>query len=135
MSLANGLSLEGSVELFQLIYSCTAGAVFASMLAYIAAQFCDVWLFHFWKNITNGKHLWIRNNFSTMISQLVDSFAVISITFGLVVLNGDMTLKTALTLMLANYLFKFTAAAVDTLPLYGLVHWLRPMVEPPSSSS
>lgn len=128
VSLANGMTIEGSVELFELIYSCTAGAVFASMLAYVAAQFCDVWLFHFWKRVTNGKHLWVRNNFSTMISQLVDSFAVISITFGGLVVSGTMPLETALSLMIANYLFKFTVAAVDTIPLYGLVHWLRPMV-------
>ena len=60
-----------------------------------------------------------------MISQLVDSVAVISITFGAVILGGAMTVKTALTLMLANYLFKVTAAAVDTLPLYLLVHYIR----------
>ena len=125
VSLATGTTLSGSVELFQLIYSCTAGAVFASMLAYIAAQFCDVWLFHFWKRLTKGRHLWIRNNFSTMISQLVDSVAVISITFGAVILSGAMTVKTAFTLMLANYLFKVTAAALDTFPLYLLVHYLR----------
>lgn len=125
ISLATGTTLSGSVELFQLIYSCTAGAVLASMLAYIAAQFCDVWLFHFWKRVTKGKHLWIRNNFSTMVSQLVDSISVIGITFGAAVLNGSMTLKTVMTLMVANYMFKVVAAAADTLPLYALVHYLR----------
>ena len=56
------------------------GAVAASMLAYLAAQFCDVKLFHFWKRVTNGKHLWLRNNASTMVSQIVDTTAVILVT-------------------------------------------------------
>src|SRR5690606_25291183 len=46
------------------------GAVTASMIAYMAAQFCDVYVFHFWKRLTRGKHLWLRNNGSTMISQV-----------------------------------------------------------------
>ena len=48
----------------------------ASMIAYMAAQFTDVWLFHFWKRLTDGKHLWLRNNGSTLISQIVDSVCV-----------------------------------------------------------
>ncbi|NQZ00761.1 MAG: queuosine precursor transporter [Bdellovibrionales bacterium] len=123
--LATGQTLEGAVELFQIIYSCTAGAVFASMVAYIAAQFCDVWLFHFWKRVTKGKHLWVRNNFSTMISQLVDSVAVIGVTFGTLVLSGKMPMKTALTLIGANYLFKVVAAALDTGPLYLCVYGIK----------
>ena len=81
VALPDGSLVEGSVELFQLIYSTTTGAVFASMMAYIAAQYCDVQLYHFWKRVTRGKHLWIRNNFSTMMSQMVDSFMVITVTF------------------------------------------------------
>ena len=56
------------------------GAVVASMFAYLAAQLCDVALFHFWKQLTKGRHLWLRNNGSTMVSQFVDTFAVITIT-------------------------------------------------------
>ena len=44
----------------------------ASMVAYLIAQFIDVRIFHFWKKLTNGKHLWLRNNGSTIASQLVD---------------------------------------------------------------
>ena len=73
INLPNGNTVSGSVELFQLIYQCTAGAVFASMMAYIAAQYIDIRLFHFWKKLTHGKHLWLRNNFSTLFSQCVDS--------------------------------------------------------------
>jgi uncharacterized integral membrane protein (TIGR00697 family) len=123
--LPNGDTVEGAIEFFQLLYYCTSGAVFASMLAYIAAQFCDVQLFHFWKRVTRGKHLWIRNNFSTLISQLVDSFMVITVTFGAAFLAGDMALAAMLTLMGSNYLFKMFVALADTGPFYLATWWLR----------
>ena len=53
----------------------------ASMAAYLFAQFVDVRVFHFWKKLTNGKHLWLRNNCSTIASQLIDTTLVISILF------------------------------------------------------
>ncbi|WP_390594726.1 queuosine precursor transporter [Simiduia litorea] len=123
--LPSGEVISGSVELFQLIFACTSGAVFASMLAYLAAQYCDVQLFHFWKRVTKGKHLWLRNNFSTLISQGVDSFMVISVTFGAAFIAGAITLNQLLVLMGSNYLFKMTVALLDTLPFYLAVHYLR----------
>ncbi|MBT6587077.1 MAG: queuosine precursor transporter, partial [Gammaproteobacteria bacterium] len=91
VALPNGSSVTGSVELFTLLYSTTTGAVMASMVAYIAAQYCDVYIFHFLKRLTKGKHLWLRNNGSTMISQGVDSFMVITVTFGAQFLAGVMS--------------------------------------------
>lgn len=125
ITLPNGTSVSNSVELFELIYACTSGAVFASMLAYIAAQYCDVHLFHFWKALTKGKHLWLRNNFSTLVSQAVDSFMVISVTFGALFLAGEMDLKTLMTLMGFNYLFKALVALADTGPFYLAVFYLK----------
>jgi len=125
VALPNGSMAGGQIELFQLIYATTSGAVFASMLAYIAAQYCDVQLFHFWKRLTKGKHLWLRNNFSTLISQLVDSVMVVLVTFGAVYWRGEMTFDTLLVLVGSNYAFKALAALADTAPLYLLVRWLR----------
>jgi uncharacterized PurR-regulated membrane protein YhhQ (DUF165 family) len=125
VALPNGDIIENSVGLYQLIYATTSGAVFASMLAYIAAQYCDVQLFHFWKRVTKGKHLWIRNNFSTLLSQMVDSVMVITVTFGAAFLRGDMVLNTLLILIGSNYLFKAMVALLDTGPFYLLVHVLR----------
>jgi uncharacterized PurR-regulated membrane protein YhhQ (DUF165 family) len=125
VSLPNGDMAVGSVEFFQLLYYCTSGAVFASMMAYIAAQFCDVQLFHFWKRLTKGRHLWLRNNFSTLISQMVDSVMVIAVTFGAAFLNGTIALATLLVLVGSNYLFKMTVALADTGPFYLATHWLR----------
>ena len=126
ITLPNGSAVEQSVELFSLVYACTAGAVLASMIAYIAAQYIDVYLFHFLRKKTQGRHLWLRNNCSTLISQAVDSIAVIGITFGAVVLAGDMTLGVVLGLMLSNYVFKVVAALLDTPIIYLLVYKLRP---------
>lgn len=125
VALPNGSVVSNQVQLFELLYYCTSGAVFASMFAYIAAQYCDVQLFHFFKKLTNGKHLWLRNNFSTLISQGVDSFMVIAVTFGAAFLAGDFTVKAMLVLMGSNYLFKMTVALVDTLPFYYLTGRLR----------
>lgn len=125
IALPNGDVITGSVELFQLLYACTSGAVFASMMAYIAAQFCDVQLFHFFKRLTKGKHLWLRNNFSTLTSQMVDSVMVIGVTFGAAFLAGDITVAALLVLMGSNYLFKMCVALADTLPFYYLTSRLK----------
>ncbi|MEC9374146.1 MAG: queuosine precursor transporter, partial [Planctomycetota bacterium] len=70
----------GRLPVFFEVRALAFGAVTASMIAYLVAQFVDVQVFHFWKWLTNGKHLWLRNNGSTLISQLVDTVAVILIT-------------------------------------------------------
>jgi hypothetical protein len=113
------------IDVFEAIYRCTSGAVLASMVAYLAAQFCDVYLFHFWKRLTKGKHLWLRNNGSTMISQLVDATAVIFVTFGASWMAGERTLGALLVLIASNYLFKVVVAAADTIPFYLGVRFLR----------
>ena len=129
VALPNGSSVTGSVELFTLLYSTTTGAVMASMVAYIAAQYCDVYIFHFLKRLTKGKHLWLRNNGSTIISQWVDSFMVITVTFGAQFLAGAMSAGAMLVLMVSNYLFKLSVALADTLPFYMGVHYLSRYLE------
>jgi len=125
VALPTGEMVENSVGLYELIYATTTGAVFASMLAYIAAQYCDVHIFHYLKRLTKGKHLWIRNNFSTLLSQMVDSVMVISVTFGAAFLRGDMVFETLLVLVASNYLFKASVALLDTGPFYLCVYKLR----------
>ena len=131
----SGDVLSGSVELFQLIYACTSGAVVASMAAYIAAQYCDVQVFHFLKRLTKGKYLWVRNNFSTLTSQLVDSIAVISVTFGAAYIAGDLTFKALMILMFSNYAFKAASALLDTIPFYILTAKLRRYLDLPAAES
>lgn len=125
LMLPSGKILSGSAELFYIVYACLSGAVFASMLAYMAAQYVDVQLFHFWKRLTNGRHLWLRNNFSTLISQLVDATMVVSVTFGMTWWHGDISTQALLVLIGSNYLFKMTAALLDTGPFYFFTFKLR----------
>lgn len=129
VALPNGDVVSQQVELYALLYATTSGAVFASMMAYIAAQYVDVRLFHFWKRLTNGKHLWLRNNGSTIVSQMVDSLVVISVTFGAAFLAGSMTLAVMLSLMWSNYLFKLAVALLDTPFVYLGVHYLKKHLE------
>lgn len=129
VALPNGSIASGSVELFALMYATTSGAVLASMLAYIAAQYCDVYMFHFWKRLTKGKHLWLRNNGSTLVSQGVDSFMVIVVTFGAQFIAGAMSGGALLVLMGSNYLFKMFVALADTPFFYAGVHYLRRYLE------
>ena len=84
------------------------------MAAYLAAQFIDIRLFHFWKRLTKGKHLWIRNNFSTMTSQLVDTTVVV----GLLCSVGAIEWQRFGDLVFAGWLFKAIVAALDTPVLY-----------------
>lgn len=126
VSLPNGSSVEGSVELFSLLYATTTGAVFASMIAYVLAQYVDVYIFHFLRRKTNGKYLWLRNNGSTIISQAVDSITVVSVTFGALFLAGKMSIEVIIGLMLSNYVFKLLSALADTPIIYLLVAKLRP---------
>ena len=135
VALPNGEIVEHSVGLYQLIYATTSGAMVASMLAYIAAQYCDVQLFHFWKRVTRGKHLWLRNNFSTLLSQMVDSVMVISVTFGAAYLRGDISFDAVLVLVGSNYLFKAVVALLDTGPLYLAVHYLRRYLQLPGNET
>ena len=88
--------------------------LFGSMAAYLLAQLIDVRLFHFWKRLTKGKHLWLRNNASTMISQFVDTFTVNTIF-----LYNNPTVFTGsfadLMLLIFNvYILKVVMAALDT---------------------
>lgn len=114
---------------FYEIRKLTFGATFASMLAYLAAQLVDVHVFHFLKRKTKGRKLWLRNNASTLTSQLVDTVAVILITHfyaHALPLREDQPLSYQLLLfVLSGYLFKVFFALLDTIPFYFGVRFLR----------
>jgi len=118
----------GRVPVFFEIRTLAFGAVTASMLAYLAAQFVDVYVFHFWKKLTRGRHLWLRNNGSTLVSQLVDTTAVILITHfwaGALPISDGRSLWPQLMLFIATgYAFKLAAALIDTIPFYLGTTWL-----------
>ena len=99
------------------------------MIAYMAAQLCDVYLFHFWRRLTRGRHLWLRNNGSTLISQFVDTFSVITITHfyaHALPVEADLPIWPQLwNFILVGYLFKMLTALIDTLPFYLGVSWFK----------
>ncbi len=103
-------------------------AVTASMIAYLVAQFIDVRLFHFWKRLTKGRYLWLRNNGSTLVSQLVDTTAVILITHfyaaGLPIEKSEPLWPQLMVFIAAGYTFKIAVALFDTIPFYFGVHYL-----------
>jgi uncharacterized integral membrane protein (TIGR00697 family) len=107
---------------FYRIRQLTLGAVAASMLAYLAAQLCDVYLFHFWKRLTGGRHLWLRNNGSTLVSQFVDTFCVITITHfwaaGIPVDGAEPIWPQLWVFIASGYAFKVLVALLDTGPFY-----------------
>ena len=96
----------------------------ASMIAYLFAQFIDVRIFHFWKRLTNGKHLWLRNNGSTIASQLVDTTLVVMILF-----LGVWEPSNIISAIIDGWLFKMLMAVIDTPIIYGIIHLLKGKVE------
>ena len=104
---------------FEKVFSLSPLAVLASMLAYLAAQFVDIRIYHFWKKLTKGKHLWLRNNFSTFASQFLDTFTVILLLSLFEILPWDLFFG----LVLSGFVFKVLVAAFDTPMLYLFV-WL-----------
>ena len=104
-------------EAFQSVLSGTSRIIIASFIAYLVSQFHDVWAFHFWKRMTRGRYLWLRNNLSTMVSQLIDTALFITIAF-----YGE---QPVLQLIWGQYVIKLMIAVVDTPVVYGLVSYLR----------
>ena len=98
---------------FSKVFGLTGAGVGASMAAYLFAQFIDVRLFHFWKQLTKGKHLWLRNNFSTVFSQLVDTATVLL----LLCWAGAIEWNLFWILFANGFLFKVLVALFDT-PLF-----------------
>lgn len=130
--LPNADGVSAGLHLFDGIYGFMVGNTLASMMAYLTAQTIDVRLFHFWKKKTRGKHLWLRNNASTMTSQLVDSTAIISILYISGNLGDSITGFSAVIILIINsYMFKFFAALIDTPVIYILVGWLKNFDEDP----
>ncbi|MCB0409277.1 MAG: queuosine precursor transporter [Flavobacteriales bacterium] len=104
---------------FQKVFGLTGVAVSASMFAYLFAQFIDIKVFHFLKNLTKGKHLWLRNNFSTITSQFVDTNVVLLLMCSLGAIQWNLFGQ----LLLSGFLFKIIVALLDT-PLFYLFTYL-----------
>jgi uncharacterized integral membrane protein (TIGR00697 family) len=108
-------------QTFNQVFALSPIAVLASMMAYLLAQFIDIRIYHFWKNLTKGRHLWLRNNFSTFASQFVDTFTVV----GLLCAFGVLPWDAFVGLVISGVVFKILVALIDTPLLYLSVGWIR----------
>ena len=113
-----------SDETYNSVFRNAWRLIAASMIAYLFAQFVDVRIFHFWKRLTNGKHLWLRNNGSTIASQLVDATLVICILF-IGVWNTDQIFSA----IMDGWLFKMLMALIDTPIIYGVIYLLKGKID------
>lgn len=111
-------------DTYNMVFQNAWRIIAASMVAYLFAQFIDVKIFHFWKKLTNGKHLWLRNNGSTVASQLVDTTLVICILF-----VGVWESNQILSAIVDGWLFKMLMAFIDTPIIYGIIHLLKGKID------
>jgi len=102
---------------FNSVLGSTSRIIIASFIAYIVSQYHDVWAFHFWKQKTGERHLWLRNNLSTAVSQFLDSFIFISIAF-----YGVMPIW---PLIAGQWIIKLAIAVLDTPLVYLVIHLVR----------
>lgn len=107
-------------ETFNSVFQNAWRVIAASMLAYLAAQLVDVRLFHFWKDLTKGRMLWVRNNFSTVVSQLIDTTLVVFVLF-----VGVESTETMTGYIMDGWLFKVLCALLDTVLIYAFMAWAR----------
>ena len=108
-------------ETFSKVFSLSGLAVLASMMAYLFAQFIDIKIYHFWKTLTKGRMLWLRNNFSTFSSQFIDTVTVI----GLLCFFNVLEWESFLGLVVSGVVFKILIAFLDTPLLYLFVYLFR----------
>lgn len=106
---------------FTKVFALSPIAVFASMIAYLFAQYIDIAIYHFWKRLTKGKYLWLRNNCSTFLSQFIDTFTVV----GLLCIFGILPWNLFFGLVVSGFIFKVFIAFLDTPFLYFFVYILR----------
>ena len=104
-------------EAFESVLGSTSRIIVASFAAYLFSQFHDIWAFHFWRRVTNQKHLWLRNNLSTAVSQLLDSTIFIAIAF-----YGVLPIW---PLVFGQWIVKLAISVADTPIVYLLVWLLR----------
>ena len=95
------------------LFSFLPRIALGSITAYFVSQLHDVWAFHFWKKKTGGRHLWLRNNLSTLVSQAIDSSI-----FCLIAFIGLYPAGVWFEILLTTYLFKLLVAIFDTPFIY-----------------
>jgi hypothetical protein len=108
-------------ESLEVIFGFLPRIAAASLVAYLVSQLHDVWAYAFWKRRFGGvRSIWIRNNLSTMVSQLVDSLVFTTVAFA-----GVFSFGIFAEIVLTTYLLKVVVAAADTPFVYLATWWVR----------
>ena len=107
-------------EALSKIFGLTPRVAGASFCAYACSQYHDVWMFHLLKDKTHDKHLWLRNNVSTMVSQAIDTGIFVGVAF-----YGMYPTNVLLSLFLSTYVIKWIVALSDTWCVYLARKWFR----------
>ncbi|BAA81121.1 conserved hypothetical protein [Aeropyrum pernix K1] len=110
--------------------------IVASLVAYIVSQYHDVWAFHFWKKMTGSRWLWLRNNLSTWVSQLIDTVVFLSLAFYIIPLLSPeasrvepVSLSTLWAMIYSQYIIKLGIAVLDTPVVYLGVYLVKNYIE------
>ncbi|MBC8205076.1 queuosine precursor transporter [bacterium] len=111
------------------IFTFIPRIIAASMAAYLISQFHDIWAFHFWKKRTKGKYLWLRNNLSTYVSQLIDSIVFVTLAFA-----GVFSWSVIWQIIITTYLLKIIVAIIDT-PFIYLSYVIIPGTRRPTETA
>lgn len=105
-------------EAFDTVFGASGRVIIGSLVAYGVGQLADITLFHWLRNLTNGRHLWLRATGSTFGSQFLDTFIVLTVAF-----LGPLSFQTIIAVTLFNYTYKFIIAVVITPVIYA-AHWV-----------
>lgn len=109
--------MQDMTDVYNRLVASPPNIVFASLVAYIVSQHHDVWAFHFWRQKTGGKWLWLRNNLSTIVSQAIDTVIFITLAFGILpTIVGGTSIPWELipNTILGQYIIKVLIAILDT---------------------
>lgn len=100
---------------FNTIFRQGLGIIIGSLVAFLIGQLLDVFVFQKLRKLTGSNMIWLRATGSTLISQLIDSFAVLGIAF---YIFGNWSLEQVIAVGIINYLYKFGVAILLTPLLY-----------------
>lgn len=116
---ANGISTVSDAQ-FWAVFGQSQWIIVGSITAFLVSQLIDVTLFHFLKNKTGNKMIWLRSTGSTVVSQLFDSFIVLGIAFWA---TGIMTTRVYIQSAFTGYFMKLIIA-VGMTPFIYLGHYI-----------
>ncbi|OGY47799.1 MAG: hypothetical protein A2840_01120 [Candidatus Buchananbacteria bacterium RIFCSPHIGHO2_01_FULL_47_11b] len=119
-----------SSEAYTSIFGISARIIIASIVAFVLAQYHDLWAFDFWRKKTAGRYLWLRNNASTIVSQFIDSTVFMFIAFYHI--SPAFNAIFIFSLILPYWIFKILFALLDTPFAYALVAWLKKNPDQPT---